>query len=898
LLTLGNTFFGVKLYAQQKYAFSERFHQTPLLEAFQILEKKHGLRFSFENSAVAGIKTTAKVQGKDLDLAMQALFEGTQLDFYITGENQVLVRRKMDRPLSEGGIDTPPRPRSITGVLLDGLTREPLAFGHVLSGQGEITVSDEQGRFQLELPNGNAKTEIAAQFLGYQTRKWWVEPGNEPLEMTLRLTPKIEELQGVTIAQRLPTLSRGANEQISALNLKALDRLPSFLGQKDVLRSLQYLPGVSAVDDFSANPGIRGGTGDENLVLLDGITLYNVSHYFGIFSLVNPNVVDKVTLYKNAFPVEYGGRTSAVIDIRSKNLLNEERKSQGIFDFNVLTSSGLLDAPVGKKLRLMAAGRVTNQNLAGSDLFNLLSQQTQNSPVSGDNNNNAKVIREVVSQSPAVHFFDLNTKLYWQPSDKFSAQLSAFRGDDTYDYTQNRSVTQIQRNRRELVKDTFAESADWQNQGLSLILEPIWSKNWSSNIVLAYSAYDLERGITQNTRITTPQFQRPLFSLDNTHRNEIQGLDFNWKNTWTWGKAQSLDFGYQLTGNRVQVELNSERGLHLDRDDQAAQHTIYAGYRGKTLDEKLHINGGLRGSLFNQKIYYSPRVELSWGLSPQFKPKASWSIYQQFVTQLYHEDRYGRTYPYWVMAGDDLPVQESHNLMLGFDHKNTWFDLNVEFYHRDIIGVLEYARQQVSLTFNREEVLRDNFLFFQGNGKVIGLDLLFSKTIGAYSGWLSYTLSKSTQQFPRVANNNPFPAPNDRRHQLKWVNQYQWKNFDFALTYNYATGRPYTDLSKLEGQMPNRDNLNSTDRISYLEAYIRTDFSATYSFQLKGAKMQANVTLFNLFDRNNVKYRQYIYSYQPADPRQGTRALNTVQGLEFQMLDFTPTFGLTLQFPR
>ncbi len=897
MLTLGNTFFGVKLYAQQKYAFSERFQQTPLLEAFQILEKKYGLRFSFENSAVAGIKTTAKVQGKDLDLAMQALFEGTQLDFYITGENQVLVRRKMDRPLSEGGEQVPPRPRSITGVLLDGLTREPLAFGHVLSGQGEVTVSDEQGRFQLELPNGNAKTEIAAQFLGYQTRKWWVGPGNEPLEMTLRLTPKIEELQGVTIAQRLPTLSRGTNQQISALNLKALDRLPSFLGQKDVLRSLQYLPGVSAVDDFSANPGIRGGTGDENLVLLDGITLYNVSHYFGIFSLVNPNVVDKVTLYKNAFPVEYGGRTSAVIDIRSKNLLNEERKSQGIFDFNVLTSSGVLDAPLGKKLRLMAAGRVTNQNLAGSDLFNLLSQQTQNSPVSGDNNNNAKVTREVVSQSPAVHFFDLNTKLYWQPSNKFSAQLSAFRGDDTYDYTQNRSVTQIQRNRRELVKDTFAESADWQNQGFSLALEPIWSKNWSSNVILAYSAYDLERQLTQNTTITTPQFQRPLFNLDNAHRNEIQGLDFNWKNTWIWGKAQSLDFGYQLTGNRVRVKLNSERGLHLDRDDQAAQHTLYTGYRGKTLHEKLQINGGLRGSLFNQKIYYSPRVELSWGLTPQFKPKASWSIYQQFVTQLYHEDRYGRTYPYWVMAGDDLPVQQSHNFMLGFDHKNTWFDLNVEFYHRNISGVLEYARQQVSLTFNREEVLRDNFLFFQGTGKVIGLDLLLSKTIGPYSGWLSYTLSKSTQQFPRVANNEPFPAPNDRRHQLKWVNQYQWKKFDFALTYNYATGRPYTDLSKLEGQIPNRDNLNSTDRISYLEAYIRTDFSATYSFQLKGAKMQANVTLFNLFDRNNVKYRQYIYSYQTADPRQGTRALNTVQGLEFQMLDFTPTFGLTMQFP-
>jgi hypothetical protein len=451
-------------------SINEKFQNTSLERIFDVLSKKYNISFSFENSAVANIRISKRINAKDLSSALSQLFVGLPLEYQISGSSQVLVRKVVleeNFTISEVKSKVP---RKINGVLIDAWTLAPLPFGHVLCGQGEGAISDEQGRFELNLEDASASTEVAVQYLGYQTRKTWIQAGTDPLDIKIRLTPKIEQLQGLTVTAHLPVISNKLLEDATVFRGQGLQRVPSFVNGADVFRSLQYLPGISAHDDLSADLSIRGGSGDENLIILDGITLYNVTHYFGIFSIVNPQIVDEVKVYKNAFPAEYGGRTSSVVDIRSPQRLAGDTKAKAIVDVNLITSSVLLDVPIGKQFRVMAAGRITNQNLANNKLFNLLDAKVEESRTP-KLKPGVKTLQEVVSQKPELRFFDTNFKASWRPSQKFSADLNYFSGEDNYAYAYNRQSGQIIFNRREAVNETYDESADWFNQGIGFGLE-------------------------------------------------------------------------------------------------------------------------------------------------------------------------------------------------------------------------------------------------------------------------------------------------------------------------------------------------------------------------------------------------------------------------------------------
>jgi hypothetical protein len=888
------SFFSCTVVGQSTHAFVEKFQNTPLEQAFDILAKKHKLKFSYENLAVANIRVSKKINAKDISGALTQLLAGLELEYHITGTGQILVRKALSESelsVSEVKIKVP---RKVNGVLIDAWTQQPLAYGHVLCGQGDGVISDENGRFEINLEDGSATTEVAVQYLGYQMRKTWITPGTEPLDLKIKLTPKVEQLQGMTVTARLPTMSNKVLEDATVLHGPALQRLPAFVNGADVMRSLQYLPGVSAHDDLSADLNIRGGSGDENLIILDGITLYNVTHYFGIFSIVNPHVVDEVKVYKNAFPAEYGGRTSAVVDIRSAQRSQGNTEALAIADVNLMTSSVLLDVPLGKQFRVMAAGRITNQNLANSKLFNLLNSEVKDTRIFDTRPGFTKV-REVVSQKPELRFFDANFKASWRPSARFSADFNYFSGADKYAYAYSRTSTQTINNRREILNESYDEEADWFNQGFGLQLNQRWSTRLSSNVNIAFSEYGISRDFSQKSIFQIGNRLRPNFVFSNKHDNHISGLDLNWKNEWQLNASQRLVFGFESIENKSTLYLKDGKTASLDLDDHGTQQSLYGEYQADLADSTLNLSFGLRGTRYNGNNFFSPRLGLFVKASDELRLKASWSIYQQFLYQFFHEDIYGRSYPYWVLAKGDprFPVTVAHNTMLGANFRKGSFELDAEFYVKNTNNMVEHARTLVALPDSFEY----KFTTFQGKGKTIGLDLLLKKSFPHYDTWVAYTLSKSSQSFANIARGQWFASPNDRRHQLKWINQYNWKKFDFSLVYVFASGRPYTDLSKLSEKPVDRGVTTPENRLSYLEDYHRVDFATTYSFHIGKTNVQANLSFFNLFNHQNVKYRQYIYSFVPADPRTGqTKPQNTVQGLGLQSLDFTTSVGVVVRF--
>lgn len=891
---------------------NESFEETSMLEVFQLLKEKYNLKIAFDYESIKGINITKSIKEDDLERALTALFANTNLAFQLTEDHRILVRKVHNSQLSES--KSTKYQYKFTGNIRDKQSNTPLAFATVfcpLTNEGVST--DAAGDFTLLVNSSKREGTISVQYLGYIPRKFSWKKGEQLTDLKIALQTKSLDFETVTILEKLPTFNTNQTDGATVLNAAQLSKLPSFGGGNDVFRGLQLLPGISASDDLSSELKIRGSDGDENMIILDGITLYKVDHFYGIFSAINPSIINQVKVFKNAFPVEYGGRTAGVIDLATHSV--EVPKISGGLQADLLTSSGHIALPISDKIGLLLGGRTTNQNVADTDLFDLIeTSEIQNATPS--NNNEISLTR----RNPNFKLYDYNAKLMWQLGNNSLLSASYFKGYDELDadYEYQFDTKNNRGNRRDDIKniETLEEYAQWDNQGASLQLDHRWSAKLTTNANLAYSAYSdfqsirstLVREISRKpippkpgmppTNTGNIQIDTAL-SLKNNFSNSIMGAELNIKNAWAISDKQQLTFGYHLTKNEVSFKLDVDDSRPLSGSKNAMQHSVYLQYNLKQF-HKFNMGLGLRNTYYSltAKNYLSPRINLSYQASDNLFFKAAGSQYYQFLRTNSREDRFGKTYDFWVLSTDNpkqFPVASSKQGMLGFNYKKEGFELDVEGYYKTMDGVTEYAPTangfiagEVTTSSNQQ------FNFFNGTGETKGIDILLKKSVGKYTGWLSYTLSKTTHSFPKIDKGNPFPSQDDRRHQAKLVNQYRYKKFDFAATYIFSSGRAYTDLAKIEG-LKDRKDLTLENRISYLKDYARLDIAAGYNFAIGSSKARFGASIFNVFNRKNVKYRQYVRSV-PNERENGQKLVNQITGIEWLMLGITPNISFSVDF--
>ena len=899
----------------------ESFDKVAIVEVFDILKTKYNLQIAYDYEAVANIVIRENISKQPLDLALKQLFEHTNLEYQLK-ENRLFVR----------SIETNNQVPVLSEILLqgqimDGQTGQALEFATIFSkpdNKGSST--DASGHFQLTIKTDKKEGELVAQYLGYIPRTiiWTTKKDVQNLQISLE--PKSLGFEEVTITEQLPTVQTAKDGGALVFNTSKLNTLPSFIGGRDAFRSIQLLPGIAADDDLSAELRIRGGTGDESMVIFDGITLYKTDHYFGIFSAVNSSIVNQANIYKNTFPVEYGGRTSGVVEFFTNEA--EHSKVGGGFEVDLLTSNAYLELPIGKKMTLLLGGRITNKNVAATNLFSLLDQKTstpnktENYIAGGNNNGNSapqpqanNVSRnELLAYEPNFTFYDFNVKWAWniRPTTRIAAHY--FQGYDefSYDYIQEYTVGAA-RKRRTNVTETYSEAANWLNKGWSIQASEKWTERFQSNLNISQSGYqdeklstsklysfDTRRPLPSGAINIAPDSEKTVINTNNNF-NKIDGFDLNFKNEWQIDAQQALTFGFNYIHNKVVVDLVVDDKSILDQKPSASQQAAYAQYNFSSLEDKWKVGLGLRSTYYSitNKNYWSPRVNLTYKASQALQLKAAWSLYNQFLRRNYYEERFGRTHEFWVMANDKrFPVAASTNWMTGFNFFHEFIEIDVEVYHKKTTGVLEYALSDIGLSAAQDADRDYVYDFFDGFRIAKGVDVLLKKNIKAYSAWVAYTLSKTTHSFEKINKGDPFPARDDRRHQFKWVNQLKYKQFDFSATYVFASGRPYTDLSNFTDAPQDRQDLEPTARLSYLASYQRVDIGATYNFKLGKTNGLIGLSVFNLLNRKNVKYRQYVLSVRdPENTGSGqSRPRNTVLGTELQMLDFTPNLSFSLRF--
>ena len=877
-----------------------------LTKVLPLLEVRFNIRFGYDPEIIKTLSLNKRILAtENIHSALQLISASLPLEYFQALDGQILLRKrtvtKVETPIELTTV-------KIKGKLIDAWTGEILPFGDVVGENGEGFSSDENGLFYL---NVRINSPVTFRYLGYESKILTFSSNKE--DINLRLVPKLSALPLIEISAKIPGLTNKSGGIYSHLNPSFWGKMPSFAAGNDVLRSLQQLPGISSNDDLSADLKVRGSNGDENLLILDGITLYNVTHFSGMFSLVNSDAIKEVKLFKNALPVSYGGKTASIIEM---NTLSppENINLSGKISSNLLTSQAVLQGQIAPKQTLLFSGRTTYGNLGDSKLFGALQEQIV-TPVVKPLDPKETVTKEIAAYNPNFKFHDLQGKWNWEISDKQKVQVAFFYGYDEMDYSYNKSIKTEVGKSYYYRKEYFKEIADWNNMGSSLLWNFNPTENWQHTLHVSITEFQNNASIINDFKFVEDRKVDKIFNFENTHFNKVAGQDLKWISRYTVSKEQSWIYGFQTTNNQVNYDIKQDRVKPLTGQNEAMQSAAFVELNQHLNDWTFNVGGRL--NLFAQKMYFSPSIDINYHKSnTPFSVKGSFGRYYQFLRQLNHEDRYGRNYSYWVLSNQQFPVLSSNNSMIGANAKWKNWEFDVEFYQKNSQGVLEQALA-VNNVNNPDSTQRPpSFILYDGKGQTKGMDFFIQHTGKFFTGMVAYTLSKSTNQFKEIGNGIAFPSSNDRRHQLKINGNLQIGRFDFFATYNFASGKPYTDLSKIlenndktknnpkpnpgnpMSNMPNnrRDVVNPLDRLSYLDDYQRFDIGASVHFKLgQTSNLTIEGSIFNIFNRKNVKYRQFIFQL-PYQLKSAPTSKELVVGTELQMLGITPNLNLKFSF--
>jgi len=749
--------------------------------------------------------------------------------------------------------------RSISGVVKASENQERLPFADVIiKGTTQGTSTNVDGYFSLiNMPDSAFILQVY--YVGYATKEIPIEAGStniDRLEVLLSTGVLLEDI--VVTGKSFKMMN--ASDGISTVQLSPsqLSLLPN-VGEVDIFRSLQLLPGVSGSNESSSGLYVRGGTPDQNLVLLDGMTVYNVDHFFGFFSAFNADAVKDVQLFKGAFPAKYGGRLSSVVDLTGKT--GDPNKFHGNIGLNLLNARAGIQIPLFNKGSLSINGRRSYTDVIQSgiykNIFDVFTQTESLPDIEG---------LDVTTVEPDFYFFDFNSKLSFNPTEKDVVALSYYNGADHL--VEFNDVT-IERGEAPtiLIELDIDEKSDWGNQGYSGKWSRQWGPKWYSNFMIAKSNYFSKYNRDLDILATLVEQDTVVFEQNrkSIEDNKVVDQTIRLDNEVQISSDHKLEFGFLGTAAEVDYKFIRDDTLSILDLSQSANY--WAGYVSDNWEpfDQLSINAGLRATYYDlsEEIYWAPRFSFQLDLTKRFRLKGGYGKHYQFVNRIVNENVTEGSRDFWLLADDDLvKVSSAVHYVLGAVYENDDFILDVEAYRKDLNNLAEF-----SLRFQRNDIDLDR-LFFQGSGYAEGVEFLLQKKRGAYTGWVTYTLARVRNQFPELNNGFEFSALHDQRHEFKTVHSYEFENWKLAATFVYASGKPFTEpagqygIDLLDGRSNNYISVGAKNA-SRLPPYHRLDLSAHYVVAYYGFDFDFGLSVFNLYDRRNIWYREYDFSQKP-----------------------------------
>jgi len=796
----------------------------------------------------------------------------------------------------------------IKGYVKDAKSGEALPYANILVvGTNHGTTTNTDGYFVLvNEPVGVCS--LMVRYIGYRSQMVSVynKSGNSA-PLNIKLNPTVIEMQGISVTAQAEMLE--ATEHVSQLTIspRQLSSLPS-IGEVDVFRTLQLLPGVSAANDGSSGLYVRGGTPDQNLILFDGMTIYHVDHFFGFFSAFNADAIKDIQLFKGGFDAKYGGRLSSVVNITGKS--GDQNKVRFGYGVNLLSGRSVFEMPLGKWGTFLLAGRRSYTDFIRSPLYDKIYGM-----LTGDQNGGATggPVRgfgggpgqfggqQQAEFKPNFYFYDLNSKLTLHPSSKDVVTLSLYNGKDDLDKSQDFSNFSFRR--RDTGENASLKTTDftrWGNLGFSGKWSRQWHNRFHVDILAAHSRYFSQYDRSANLSGITPPAQNDSTtfrrSFNNASKEDNNVWDTSYKVDMDWQITSSHRLGFGLDITDFKNEYSAVRNDTIpifSRNRQAALSAFYLQDKWKIKAAELTI--GLRSSHYNKTnhIYNEPRASFSFPLLKNIKFRAAWGQYYQFVNQISNEDVTQGARDFWLLADEDFNPGFAEHRILGLNYENTNYVFSVEAYQKNMDDLIEFSRRYVARGFvpgppGRKRGVAPVENFFIGNGDARGIEFLLQKKRGAMTGWLGYTLGKVDYNFPALNNGLTYPARQDRRHEVNVVAKYQLGVWTLAATWVFASGSPYTSpesqyyIPLLDGTSQSYIHV-SDKNANRLPDYHRLDISGSRKWESDYWETEIGVSIFNLYNHKNIWYRDYNLDTVP------------VSITDVTMLGFTPTIYIQMK---
>jgi ferric enterobactin receptor len=752
----------------------------------------------------------------------------------------------------------------VYGRILSYQGNTPLSFAAVVvisTGKGSST--NEDGYFAMEVPHDTSTLLIS--YVGYKDKKIKLNSIRIQSSLVIKLEKDVKEIEEVTVAMEKERIIR-VPDQISTVKIspKLIARLPN-LGEVDVLRSFQLLPGVSATNETSAGLYVRGGTPDQNLILFDGMTIYHVDHFYGFFSAFNANTIDDITLIKGGFPAKYGGRISSVMEITGKPADMEQ--FHGGASISLLSANGFFEVPFpGNKVSLQLAARRSYTDIVRTGLYNkifdLYNDDTQGGTpgMPGGGGGGGRFSQQQVAQEPKFHFYDLNSKLTIKPDTNNTIALSFYNGKDKLD--NSRDITGGF-NQGTTGGGSITDLAEWGNIGTSLQWRRDWSQDYTTNLFLSYSNYFSRRD--RSTDIQPGETGEVRVGQNLIEDNNVRDFSFRFRNDLYLGTKHHLEFGAEGTWNDIRYLYQVNDTLTpVDRQTEGFQVSAY-GQDNYRITDHILVNVGIRGTYYNMtdKFYLEPRLAITYEPVENLRFKGAWGIYNQYIARIVREDVLQGSRDFWLLSdGETIPVGSSTQYIAGVSYeKNNWF-FDTEAFYKDLQGLTEYTMRFTGGGFGRGMRSSQETYFFEGSGHVKGMEFLVQKKYGKNTGWIAYTLSEVIHTYPELNYGNPFYALHDQTHEFKAVYTRRIGRWDFSGAFIYGTGKPYTapesvyELTLLDGTDYQYIHVNDKNSLR-LPAYHRLDLSASYSWKGRKTEQSISLSVFNLYNRKNIWYKEF-----------------------------------------
>lgn len=602
------------------------------------------------------------------------------------------------------------------------------------------------------------------------------------------------------------------------------------LSEPDVLASVKSLPGISSTDESVTNLNIRGGTNDQNLILWDGIKMYQSGHFFGMISAFDPYIISKINVTKNGTSAKMGDGVSGTIEM----MLDQEPNTtfEGSAGFNLLAGSALVKIPLSKKIALQLSARrsITDylETTTYSQYFDRVFQDTEVT------NYNSQVDSSVMDNQE-FYFYDINGKLLFDISEKNKLSASFITINNEFNFLEQAENTSINK--------ALESGLKQQNNAGNLAFKRQWNSKFSTNISGYLSNYKLS-GV--NYDIINDQ------RLDQF--NEVLDLGIKLDGIYSLSVSQKLRAGYQFneTGVTNAINVNTPPFYKFVKK-VLRSHAGYLEYNRTSNSSNLAF--GLRATNYPKfsETFIEPRVNASWQFLENFRLHLLGELKHQATSQIIQQsnDFLGIIKRRWVIANnDDVAVLQSQQISLGstFNY-NKWL-ISVEGYFKNVAGIN-----------SRSQGFRNQLQFENTNGEyqVKGVDFLIQKRYRSLRSWLGYSLSENTCTFEELNDGESFPNSVDTRHSITFNNSYTFNKLSAAVGINWHTGIPTTTVlaetsspfssSELQFNSPNNDQLNS---------FFRTDVALNYSLKVsKTLKGKIGISVWNVFNQQQVIERYY-----------------------------------------